>query len=245
VPNAGTSGAARHLTGHTAGQLRTAVVGGLCPLCVRPGHLEAVSRALGAVVDGMCPLPYGRASVQSFPLIVHCMDAGPAGYFITFCTYGSRLHGDERGSVDRRNNGWDTETLTPNQMREAFEKSEMDGSGRLLKGPQRVLVADTILEVCQHKSCPLFAVNVRTNHVHVVVNSSGPELTMNAFKAWSTRRLREAGLLESRERLWSRHGSTPYLWFDRDVSSASLYALEGQGEDLGGTRAGSAWDEIQ
>ena len=152
----------------------------------------------------------------------------------------------ERGSVDRRNNGWDTETLTPNQMREAFEKSEMDGSGWLLKGPQRVLVADTILEVCQHKSWPLFAVNVRTNHVHVVVNSSGPqELAMNAFKAWSTRRLREAGLLEFRERLWSRHGSTPYLWFDRDVSSASLYALEGQGDDLGGTRAGSAWDEIQ
>ena len=101
MPNAGTSGAARHLTGHTAGQLRTAVVGGLCPL------------------------PDGRASVQGVSFIVHGMDAGPAGYFITFCTYGSRLHGDERGSVDRRNNGWDTETLTPNQMREAFEKSEM------------------------------------------------------------------------------------------------------------------------
>ena len=174
------------------------------------------------------------------------MDAGPAGYFITFCTYGSRLHGDERGSVDRRNNGWDTDTLKPNPQREAFEQSEMAESGRLLSGPQRVIVANTIVEVCAYREWPLFAVNVRTNHVHVVANCSGPpEPAMNALKAWSTRRLREAGLVGASERVWSRHGSTPYLWFDRDVSGASLYALEGQGDDLGGTRAGSAWDEIQ
>jgi hypothetical protein len=32
------------------------------------------------------------------------MDARPLAYHITFGTYGTRLHGDERGTVDRAMN---------------------------------------------------------------------------------------------------------------------------------------------
>ena len=66
---------------------------------------------------------------------------------------------------------------------------------------------------------------------------------MNDFKAWSTRRLRDAGLLTRDTRVWTRHGSTPYLWSEADVEQASLYVVQGQGDDIGGLLWGTGRPE--
>ena len=57
---------------------------------------------------------------------------------------------------------------------------------------------------------------------------------MNQLKSWATRRLRENGLADSDERIWTRHGSTQYLWTEQDLLDTATYVLEGQGGDLGG-----------
>ena len=102
---------------------------------------------------------------------------------------------------------------------------------------RRSVVASTIEDVCRHNGWSLHVVNVRSNHVHVVVSADmRPERLMNAFKSWSTRRLREAGLLGAADCLWARHGSTRYLWREEDVESAGTYVLHGQGDDIGGLR---------
>lgn len=88
------------------------------------------------------------------------------------------------------------------------------------------------------KGWGLYAVNVGTNHVHVVVRAEEtPEKVMNLFKIWASRRVREANLLEPDQKLWTRHGSTRYLRDEQDVVDAVSYVLEGQGKDLGGTRS--------
>ena len=53
-------------------------------------------------------------------------------------------------------------------------------------GPeQRALVERTITETCDLRRWELFAINVRTNHVHLVVSGGEPpERMMNALKAW-------------------------------------------------------------
>ncbi len=77
------------------------------------------------------------------------------------------------------------------------------------------------------------AANVRTNHVHVVVaGAETPERMMTAFKAWSTRRMREAGLVAEGSP-WSRHGSTRYLWDETELADAVAYVMDGQGAPLG------------
>ena len=38
-------------------------------------------------------------------------DSAPLAYFITFRAYGTWLHGDERGAVDRRHNDYGTPYL--------------------------------------------------------------------------------------------------------------------------------------
>ena len=47
----------------------------------------------------------------------------PLAYLITFTTYGTWRHGDERGSVDRAHNAYRTPHLAHNQRRESYEKS--------------------------------------------------------------------------------------------------------------------------
>jgi len=118
---------------------------------------------------------------------------------------------------------------------EQAQRAQMKGSPVALSAPQRKVVADTIRVVCQTRGWSLSALNVRSNHVHVVVAAPDPpERVLHAFKSYATRRLREAGLQEGTSQLWSRHGSTRYLWKQRQVDEACRYVADSQGEDLGG-----------
>jgi REP element-mobilizing transposase RayT len=91
-------------------------------------------------------------------------------------------------------------------------------------------VHDAIFEVCGHRAWTLLALNVRTNHVHVVLaaGASPPGPVLVSLKAWSTRRLREAGVVGVATRVWSRHGSTRYLWSEAAVQRAVSYVVEWQ-----------------
>ena len=47
---------------------------------------------------------------------------GPSAYLITFTCYGTRIHGDLDGSVDRYHNLWRTPMLEANSRRTRFER---------------------------------------------------------------------------------------------------------------------------
>jgi REP element-mobilizing transposase RayT len=156
-------------------------------------------------------------------------EAHPAAYFITFRCYGTWLHGDERGSVDRRHNAFETPKLPPNPARRHHEEQLLCAPPMSLSPEQRRVVSETIAEVCAHRAWTPHAASVRTNHVHVVLSAEcAPERVMNDLKAWSTRRLRDARLIPPQRRVWSRHGSTRYLWTGDDVAAACRYVAEEQ-----------------
>lgn len=103
----------------------------------------------------------------------------------------------------------------------------------VLDGPRREAVSAAIAAECGHYGWTLHALNVRTNHVHVVVSAGrAPERVMTMLKSAGTRAMRAAALLGPAERAWSRHGSTVYLWTERDVEAACAYVVEGQGGEL-------------
>jgi hypothetical protein len=54
---------------------------------------------------------------------------------------------------------------------------------------------------------------------------------VEAFKAYATRKLRQAGLINQQVKPWARHGSTVYLWSEEEVNRAIGYVIEGQGEE--------------
>ena len=55
---------------------------------------------------------------------------------------------------------------------------------------------------------------------------------MHAFKSYASRNLNRLGIDEPDRRRWARHGSTRWLWKDRDVREAIRYVVEGQGEPM-------------
>jgi REP element-mobilizing transposase RayT len=157
----------------------------------------------------------------------------PLAYFLTFTTYGSWLHGDDRGSVDGSHNRFDALRASPNEVRRSTMRRHMKGNAVVLDAPMRETVEAAIRNVCAAKDWALEAINVRTNHVHIVVAATeSPERVLTTFKAWATRRCRDMSLLGPAEKLWTRHGSTRYLWAERDIDTAARYVVEGQGDSL-------------
>ena len=69
--------------------------------------------------------------------------------------------------------------------------------------------------------------------MHVVVTAlREPEALLEAFKSYSTRALRRANLISETFKPWIRHGSTIYLWKERDVAKAVEYVMLSQGDEL-------------
>jgi REP element-mobilizing transposase RayT len=156
-------------------------------------------------------------------------------YLITFRTYGTWLHGDVRGSVNRKHRAYGTPLVPSRPFLETAERLQLRHPPIVLDARRRRVVADTVREVCMHRSWVLHALAVRTEHVHVVVSvpaDSSPEAAMVTLKAWATRRMVEHRLLAQGVRAWSRHGSTRHLWSLGGLEVACRYVLEEQGPPL-------------
>ena len=117
-------------------------------------------------------------------------------YLVTFGTYGSHLPGDARGSFDHVRLG-ERRFFPPKPGLEAYSRRRMKQPAYLLATPEsRRIVLGAIREVCRFRSWSLYALHVRTNHVHGVVRAdSSPSLELNGWKAYATRSLHSAGAL--------------------------------------------------
>ena len=157
----------------------------------------------------------------------------PLACFITFSTYGTHLHGDARGSVDVRHNLPGTPVLAPDPRRADAEASRLNYDPYTLGLVERRIVDRTLREVCEHRGWTLLAMNVRTNHVHVVISGQiEPSAMLAAMKAWATRRLTEAGCIPKGRTVWTSGGSKRQLWSQAAVEAAWDYVVHGQGPDL-------------
>jgi REP element-mobilizing transposase RayT len=158
----------------------------------------------------------------------------PIAYLVTLRTYGTWLHGDDRGSQNRLANKWSTPKLAPNRALERAERAAMKHPAVQLGPASRAVLERTFLEVCKHRGWRLAAMNVRSEHAHLVVSAQcRPELVLASLKAWASRRVYEEGLNPSHQKMWSRHGSTLYLWTASSLQRAVAYVHDGQ----------DGWDE--
>src|SRR3989442_4560010 len=99
-----------------------------------------------------------------------------------------------------------------------------------LDQPRRSIVRDSVIEVCRHRKWSLFALHVRTNHLHSIVGAPlPPEPVMDDFKEYSSRNLNLARIDPEKRRRWARHGSTDYLWTRERFLGALKYVPYEQG----------------
>ena len=163
----------------------------------------------------------------------YVMPDEPLAYFITFTCYGTWLHGDERGSVDCAHNQYGTEFLPADQEARNQIQSAMREPPYSLDEPRRKIVLRAIIELAKTKKCQLFAVHIRSNHVHIVVRASQPiERVMNDCKSIASRDLSLAFPDERNRKRWTRHGSTRYLWTIEQLEQKIDYVLNQQGAPM-------------
>ena len=126
------------------------------------------------------------------------VESAALAYFITFRTYGTWLQGDARGSTTRYRRTYDTPHVEPRPGLEAIHRARLASTDFLLDSDRREAVRAGIEHECRHYEWTLLALNVRTNHVHVVVGATlPPERVMTMLKSAGTRAMRAAGLMRA------------------------------------------------
>lgn len=158
----------------------------------------------------------------------------PLAIFFTFRCYGTWLHGDERGSVDRHHNAYRSPKIKPNSDWKSFVETEMTHPPVTLDARMRRSVEKGIRHLCEKRGWRLIAINVRTNHIHCVIEigSYSPDRALAAIKASGTREMREEGCWPHDLSPWVDKGSKRRLWNERSVWEAADYTLNRQGKDL-------------
>jgi hypothetical protein len=130
-------------------------------------------------------------------------DHPPLAYFITFRTYGTWLHGDKRGSIDRFHNRYGSPPLLPNNQREQYARTLLKQAPVRLSLRQRMIVHESFSETCKNRNWIPWAINARTNHVHSVITADcGSKKARTILKAAATKRLREKGCWKSKLSPW-------------------------------------------
>ena len=154
----------------------------------------------------------------------------PKAYLITFTTYGTWLHGNEAGSVWENNSG-NTKLIDARPKLETSQREILKNEPFVMNTQNRQIVLEAILEVCHYRKWQAYAVHVRTNHVHIVISGRAtPEKIMNDCKIYATRALKTEQDRKIPPKIWTRHGSTRYLWDAHELSNAVRYVREQQGE---------------
>ena len=183
------------------------------------------------------PRAVATGSINQVPMKTDYSDFqdrdSPVGYLITFRCYGTWLHGDERGSVDRHRRIYGSPGLQPSALRRQHDRDLLKQPPVELDSRQRMVTKAAIQETCSIRRWKLWTVNIRTNHVHLVVTANKkPEAVLSALKANATRALREAGFWTSELSPWEFRGSKKYLWDDKQLADAIAYVEYDQGEPL-------------
>ena len=138
----------------------------------------------------------------------------PLAIFFTFRCYGTWLHGDERGSIDRHHNVYRSPTIKPNPDWKGYVQKELNHQPVKLDARMRRSIEAAIRDTCLKRGWRLIALNVRTNHVHCViaVGKYDPDRALAALKANGTRQMREDGCWPQKHSPWIEKGSKRRLW---------------------------------
>lgn len=154
-------------------------------------------------------------------------------YFITFTTRGTRIHGNEAGSVDRFHNTPGTPYLNADMERESAILDSMVSPPFVMGAVERKVVLDSIVETAGHRGWSLLAAHVRSTHAHVIVKADDqPEKVARDMKAWATRKIRENAPNNREIKPWTRHSSTRWINFEEQLQAAIRYVLEEQGAPM-------------
>ena len=148
----------------------------------------------------------------------------PLAYHITFGTYGTRLHGDSRGTVDRRLNRPGDPIIGRDDAWRRVEARHLKYSPIVLSIPQRVHVENAIVPICRRGGWMYRQAACGPDHVHVLLSA---QREGKAVRRWMKRWLGEA--MSARWPLapgrswWADGGSVKWIWSVKYLDNVADY----------------------
>jgi REP element-mobilizing transposase RayT len=148
----------------------------------------------------------------------------PIGYHITFGTYGTRLHGDERGTVDRSENGFGEPIVGADGGWQQVERSRLRFPPRALTVEQRLAVQEIVPQVCVRGGWDHVATAAAPDHVHQFVRATVEGTDVRKWlKRWLSQAISERWPLSPGEVWWAECGSVKWVWTDDYAERVTAY----------------------
>ncbi len=141
------------------------------------------------------------------------MSAWPIAYHITFGTYGTRLHGDPRGSVDRRQNSPGDPIIGANDRWQRYEEAELRFPPLYLIADQQNHVETATPVICEELGWEHHINACQPDHLHSLISADADgKVARKLLKRRLTQSLAEKWPLDDGRRWWARGGSVKSVW---------------------------------
>jgi REP element-mobilizing transposase RayT len=154
------------------------------------------------------------------------MDNGefPLAYHITWGTYGTRLHGDRRGTVRREASQFDSPIIGRIDKFRNREIELLRFAPRLLDRQRRSFVESAIPEVCRRGKWKLIDCAAAPDHIHCLLRAQADGQEVRKWlKRWIGQALSSRWPLQPGQTWWAEGGSVKWIFDERYLESAKQY----------------------
>lgn len=149
-------------------------------------------------------------------------------WHITWGTYGTRLHGCSRPTVDRDHNQYGAAFLPRNERRERAEASILNFPPRVLTVEQRTFIEDQIPSICDRGGWGYRIAAAATDHVHILCDIRREihgEKVRRLLKRWLGQELSKLWPTEVGQTWWAEEGSNIAVKDEAYLNNVFSYIL--------------------
>ena len=153
---------------------------------------------------------------------------GLTQWHITFGTYGTRLHGDDRPTVDKQHNELNTPFVSRASDRLRSERERMKFPPRCLTIGQQVFVETELAGICERGGWTFRVCAAGPDHVHVlcdVVPEVHGEKVRRLIKRWLGQKLSEHWPLPKGATWWAEEGSNIAIHDETYLNNCFAYVF--------------------
>jgi REP element-mobilizing transposase RayT len=137
----------------------------------------------------------------------------PLAYHITFGTYGTRLHGGDRVTVDRSMNSYGDPLIGIDSEWERIERNLLRFPPRELTIEQRLFIEDVVPSICKRGGWKFVEAAAAPDHVHNVLEAEVDGKDVRKWlKRWLSEALSEHWPLLLEQVWWAECGSVKWVW---------------------------------
>ena len=148
----------------------------------------------------------------------------PIGYHVTYGTYGTRLHGDERGTVDHSENRYGDPIVGTAEAWQQMEVSHLRFPPRLLSVEQRIAVQELVPQACIRGGWTHIATAAAADHVHQFIRAPVDGVDVRKWlKRWVSQGMSTRWPLLPEQVWWAECGSVKWVWTDDYAERVTKY----------------------